>query len=78
MHWSILGIHGDPDDVTLAGGVVSARVRLFLNDDGSQFVDEDFPLPFLPPGVPPTEAVFGAMLAPTIDARHRQLLTPPV
>lgn len=67
--YAILGIH-DERVITVEGNV--ARVRMFIGPE-RQVVDEDFPLPQLPAGVPPTEHVYRSMLADIINARIVEL-----
>jgi hypothetical protein len=67
----ILGIHPLLDE---ANNIVkeydSARVRMYVGD--KEF-DEDFALPELPPGVPPTQEVFEFYLKENILKRMEEL-----
>lgn len=81
----VLGIHGE--DVTTVndygtnerGEVVLvkvnnvARIRIFLSDKYDDYVDEDFELPSLPNGVPPTEEVYRAFLTSAVNKRAKEL-----
>ena len=65
--WTILGMQGaeslvDERDEPLP----VVRVRMFI---GEQVVDEDFLVPALPSGVPPSPGVYQSILSEKIDAR---------
>ena len=71
MRWACLGLHDDRVKSTPENAL---RVRYFLTEDESVYVDENFLLPEVPPAFPRDEQSYCWWLEEDIDARLKGLV----